>query len=911
MKKGKIILFILLIGVLLSNIPIYTKAEEGFNPKPCDGEDASLIWGDPSAAKSSITDTAKYNKTVKNNGYYSAIDLFGDHVSIISYHGEEGYNDTDDHNYFYSNYKTVNKQSRNVTVKCEAKNKNNYHIKALELTDEEAIIAGGFSTFFYVCGEGLTWLMLKIKHLDVTVVTNLVKDNLAGELKTIFIGTKKGSSVKFSNIFIIFLLLWFISFAILMFKRLMGRAPMQKVLKEFGIGLFALILSTSIIVYDLEGSINTFANSFVTKMIVALSDIEDDSSIALFKQKLSTDDKSTEDANENEQHFLDKAAVDSKITSIFGINISDLDINKGFKKIKKDDWNPKLKVTNGTKEGTVYNLGYAYWAGQQNQFYTCDATVSDGCNNTYYYIIDFLEANKKDNQEKCDDIFRNLTDLPELGIVGSAGLYFLLSVAFIWASIATLFLYWMGKLVFLLGMFLIPIIPMLMLFEKTRSSSSRLIKTYLAGILRMLLGQGIFSITLIIFMYFSEQSEYGIKTLGVVLIGILGYVYIKFLIPAINNFCNRIDGGNAITHRGTERLSHFANPKQYAFRRTRNLHGKRKAKKDLLKEHKRQEELAEKTGSSKTDDEGNLILKGEDGKSYMIPKGQFQEVKEDDSSGTNNGVPKPHKKAETNDLGGSVDKEKLNSSKEDTEGLGDTVDAKPTEDDKHEASTETPTQGKSTVTAAAAATAAATQPTEGTPTTTSSAPAATATPATAPQPAAQTDEEKAKQEKEEAARKAKEKREQHDNRKDPLKDDTPYKINEKGEIKGKDSKTHVKFESGIEENIDPDKPKAEESKKVSEIRDHKKTEDRKAKVTKKTEEPKKEKKTKIIDKLNTDTMVDTIKGKKAQKAAEKAEVRGKRKEMQKNRDNYITRQTDNERSKQNLGDLNVRSKKNN
>ena len=178
------------------------------------------------------------------------------------------------------------------------------------------------------------------------------------------------------------------------------------------------------------------------------------------------------------------------------------------------------------------------------------------------FIVDFLEnsrisAETKDDSAlklKLDSIMRNMTNISYTSGCWNMLMLIVTYIMLFYALIAATLFLTIGKIIITVGAYLIPIIPALLLFRKTRDFAKSFLNTYLNGFIRFAVGTVIFDLVLTTTIVMFEQGFVGV-VVACVLLGFAGK-FCPALLRVINQRIQRTDAGfmNSINS-GIQRFS--------------------------------------------------------------------------------------------------------------------------------------------------------------------------------------------------------------------------------------------------------------------------------------------------------------------------------------------------------------------
>ena len=407
-------------------------------------------------------------------------------------------------------------------------------------------------------------LLIFIKGVNPTDIFDAVDSG--GKLKdafnALFLVSKDGTMSPFLKVGIIAFLFGMIGTLI---KAIKGNASFKVVLNEMGVLLLSAGIAGMCLIGSSQSSIGKFGINIITNFSTQVTaSVSDASNLYMY----STGDAS-KDASHSQYELINKPYVDTLIKMQFGEKVSDLDINKfgndADANVKKTfgDNKHNFEVSNGVAK--YNNLGYYWWAANSrvNPNTPLDGGKIESSNEDMtLFIVDFLENSRistetKDDSAlklKLDSIMRNMTNISYTSGCWNMLMLIVTYIMLFYALIAATLFLTIGKIIITVGAYLIPIIPALLLFRKTRDFAKSFLNTYLNGFIRFAVGTVIFDLVLTTTIVMFEQGFVGV-VVACVLLGFAGK-FCPALLRVINQRIQRTDAGfmNSINS-GMQRFS--------------------------------------------------------------------------------------------------------------------------------------------------------------------------------------------------------------------------------------------------------------------------------------------------------------------------------------------------------------------
>lgn len=596
--KKSLSLFIILFMVLCSIITVNAKGSTFQKPSFLNRYDVYSGGSDYFPNLSEFP----FNKKASAIGFNK---LYGDNKSFIVYKGEvpnkiaeEDY--AKDYRTFGSS--TIDGNTRPWTANTEIEeddltvDSEDIHISSMTVSTSDfnpmSILLAIVSAINWLFSQ-LVNLMITFKSIDLSTIINAIDSSgyLSDKLAKIFLISPSDNTI---SPFLIFGIVLFLgSFIMLAFKAIRGRASFRNIASELGFFILAVLIAGSFLT-------STNANKFSNMGINILNKLTNDilsggsDSTAIFTYETG---ETSLDNSETQRALINQTYVDQLIEAQFGYSVSDLylttssggqgsfgdltNINEAIKETfgsTYDRVNAFQVTTDITGTRSVNNLGYYLWAANSSvyiyngnsggsAFYqTAKGTnVKGGSSDRILYVIDFLNSLRKisdadgagDVVSKIDNIIVHLQS-PDYG---SAIMNILavciqnLMLAFSLMSITVFCL--IGQVIVILGSFCMVVMPILLLYSKTRTVAKEMMYSYLLGYLRYLLGTALFNAVLLVTTLLSQQGFGGIlvSILACFLVGKFGPDLIKKLNEVItragrgrelrpmSSLYNKIDNG--------------------------------------------------------------------------------------------------------------------------------------------------------------------------------------------------------------------------------------------------------------------------------------------------------------------------------------------------------------------------------
>lgn len=534
--------------------------------------------------------------------------LYGSTVNIMFYRGEISDNSDD----YYSNTKKILGVDRDFSDVDEGDVDDDIRANCLE-NNENALGSGIFTILAPLCNAGRSIIMaifnglVNLKEIDLTSFLDVLSNEDNGDsffttLTHILVRQEDGSLAPFMAIFLI---LWIVGMVGVTLKFVKGHAGFSLIGREIWYLVLCIILFAAAVSTDAVTKISTLSLSIATK-IDQSADNADNASI--FKTTISSgsgDNEETTLDNEkqqfilNQRSVLEKANIDSSLCSIFGVN-SIKELNTSNFTIP-DGYEDILVVSNDDGSTTASNLGYMYWAGQSifdNQAPIKDGklqitSTKGGHNSIHWLIPDILQASG--GLEDPDMVlYKNaLNDgSAYFKFFGNSFMFFFMGLSFVIAEFFALFIALEGKILLTISGIFILILPGLFLWEKSRRMGMQMVRLYIGSLLRTIIGNVIFIVFLEMFASLGGGGDWLSELMGIAIFFLLAVAMPKYIIPAINNMLEEVEGYSGIAgslHRFNDDLAANMTYGKYKERRAKfidKLKGDKSSSKEKKKKNK-------------------------------------------------------------------------------------------------------------------------------------------------------------------------------------------------------------------------------------------------------------------------------------------------------------------------------------
>lgn len=565
-----------------------------------DMRDSSII-GAPIVSNSGSTISSIADFDIKNSSPSIGLDsLYGVENRHTVYNGEVP--SKDDYNGDYKDKPSESSANIDSTIrnwwngpwKISSKltwdNSTTNDIHAMNLSDKnkninsdltEALRSGGFTFFAFInmLLDSLVKILIYIGNLDVSFIETLDPFGLVKSITTILIGDGK----TYSPVLILALIVFMIGIVGIVAKRAKsGDASAMEIVQEAGMFVLAMIL----VGVSINGGYDKLFNAttqFSTKIISNLG-MSTGSKNALFEYDTGN---TTSDVNNSMNAMTSKNFVDLIISQEFGYSVNELDLygdgvdTQALWGIDADKmkWivnnvsgdgstNIAAVSTGGTDNSDSPNLGYFWYAAASGVDNTDPFTDDDGkltinsaSTDRVLYVTDILSAIDAEagGSAKAQDIMRHMSytsynwlEMLSITLVTASMIYALALVAIISLS---------GKLIFNLGFFAIPILPILILVPSMRDTAKKAFNTWINSAIKMVLAQAM----MMIIIYTSAAicsganvSSYVVDIIVLILFGRFSPVILTKINTAVSSGREQLDFTRNIDSRLASAASTFS-----------------------------------------------------------------------------------------------------------------------------------------------------------------------------------------------------------------------------------------------------------------------------------------------------------------------------------------------------------------
>lgn len=412
------------------------------------------------------------------------------------------------------------------------------HIRAMaEYTDASILSVGVYYVayaLYFIAGLGLKILFI-LKDVDMKMILDAfgASGEVQNTINSLFLISDNGDMSPF---LVIMIFLFMLSLVGVIYQAMKGEKAFGFAMREFSILLLAglvagLSLSQSSQLTVAKWGVNLSTDLSNTIVSSATKDAE-----------LFTYDTGTPftDGNMTQIALLEKPSVDSFIASQFGVPVADLaikDKNGSYTKNFGKDVGKAIEATFKSGDfgidagkGEVHNLGYYWWVANSNVAsknpIKGQSKIKNASNDRYLYIIDFLNnardlasKNKEDKVvAKIDKISSSLSSPDWISASVSLFLISILKVSLLYAFFLPIIFLSIGKIIVSVGTFGVPVLPGLILVKKTRKKARELVKTYLLGFFRYIVGLVIVNLIVCTVASIASQGNSGIIVASVMAI---------------------------------------------------------------------------------------------------------------------------------------------------------------------------------------------------------------------------------------------------------------------------------------------------------------------------------------------------------------------------------------------------------
>ena len=394
------------------------------------------------------------------------------------------------------------------------------------------------------------------------------------------------------------LLAFGVTIIVLLFKFVrQGNASLQAIGKEF----FILILGLVCMLASMNGNLNNTISSTnnLTNQVAQTLSTSSSEDFALFVNKTGN---SNADIRNNQIAITAKPYIDIIIEKQFGYTVNDLRLyDDNDPSVSEDNWGVStqrmkelisnlssentdvlfdVSTGNGLTNASSPNLGYFFYAvcsnvNYQDPFYKDGNKIvtNSGDHDTMLLMTDLLASidAEVNGSQKCQSIMTNLYQGTEMSGIGSLFIQNIVSVALILALIMSCVYCIFGKLLFNVGMILLPFIGVCLLPEKTRKIAKQLACTWFNGLIKMLLGMVFLGLTIYISAILCSSGIVG-QVLDIIVLFLI-FKNAPKLMTTISSVSERVSGGNSIAPVRTadQSIARFAN-KMSSNNIGRNIH---------------------------------------------------------------------------------------------------------------------------------------------------------------------------------------------------------------------------------------------------------------------------------------------------------------------------------------------------
>ena len=477
-----------------------------------------------------------------------------------------------------------------------AKNNNELHLLAINNSNKRSTFALAFYYFMYFLNYLFSLplnLITLIKGLDLTTIMGLLDadSKLAKIFNQLFLIDFDTGYI--SPFFLMMSILFVISIIGIIIKAIKGEKSFRIIITEIGFFVLAMLIS-SLAYYnsmpDVSGQnkLAGFAVGWADRLsnYVALSSSPTSSLYEFNTNNI------IKDANETQKALLHQPKIETIIKMQFGVPITELNINAnnfGNKysealnlTFDRDDNKNNFMVSNGAIY--IHNLGYYWWAANSNvdeKTPIIDNTINRATSDRLLYIVDFLnnarklEVNSTNDPKilnRIDTIIQYLQSPKYANGIMPMFFLSLLSLSESYALCMITFFLTIGKLIVVIGAFAVPIFPGLTLFNKTRPLANKLVKTYLTGFFRLIIGLLMYNFVISIISILTKQGIAGI-ILAIIICFIIGKLIPKILIEITRLMQrNEMEFMNPI-NKGLVKTSNYIIEGRQNIKRSKREHG--------------------------------------------------------------------------------------------------------------------------------------------------------------------------------------------------------------------------------------------------------------------------------------------------------------------------------------------------
>ena len=451
----------------------------------------------------------------------------------------------------------------------------------------------GVNNFF----AGITKFMIQVSGFDLSVLNSTIdKSGLGNSIAEIFLFSNEGT---ISPLFVVAVVGFLLGMIALGARYVKGRVALKEILQEFA----ALMLATfvAMLVAGGNGSSNmskltsaglNIGNAFAVQIGTAANN-----NLKVYETLLNDKNDKGKSAILTQQSMINSMYINAWIEAEFGMPVEKLDLYSGtfgsksevdsaIAAIAKTKDGKKPYYNNGelfkiytaktdANGGWTNNLGMYLWAAnsnvatkatpkEANPFYwdnsakemvaRTDKSLGKGEEVGYDYtrtlfVIDFLQEINKTTKSatvrnNVQTIINHLKH-PNTGTLGmQIGIMILINLATIWAAASILILTMVGKIIVVLGVYMLVLFPMLMLIPSARGMLKQMGTSYLMGFIRFTVGSAAFNILFAMVSVFTQQGTGGmiIALVIALMMGKFGPKLIRELNARLNIVANRMGG---------------------------------------------------------------------------------------------------------------------------------------------------------------------------------------------------------------------------------------------------------------------------------------------------------------------------------------------------------------------------------
>lgn len=436
-------------------------------------------------------------------------------------------------------------------------------IHITSMTVKHSALGFSFGSIIFAIVSAVNWLfemlvnlMITFKSFNLGTIVSSIdpSGDLCKNLSSIFLINPDTHTL---SPFLLFGLAAFVvTFVVVGFKAIRGRASFRSVVNEVGFFLLAVIVAA---IFLTTTNPTTLSNIGVDALNKLSNDIASSASGSCKIFTFSTDNTSL-DNTETQRALINKVYIDQVINGQFGTPVSGLYLVRddgtagdfGSLELVGSAMEETFGINNAeglglivSTDGTakINNLGYTLWACNSNvsvitpAVYNSSSTGNLSLVNTPFYVdgdttkvyskanpdrvlyvVDFLNALKSkaidagDNEtvNKVDGIIKNF-DSPDYW-TATANVFAVQfnNLALAYALLMITIFCVIGQIIVILGSFAMVVLPTLLLFDKTRDVAKRMAFTYLMGFLRYLIGTALFNTVIIISVLLCQSGFMGI-----------------------------------------------------------------------------------------------------------------------------------------------------------------------------------------------------------------------------------------------------------------------------------------------------------------------------------------------------------------------------------------------------------------